>query len=108
MFYQGNREPYEPQTFVDLFQRCVKMAAIPYANFHCLRHTFATRSLEQGMDVATLAKMMGHSSPSVTLQKYAHALPDYQQESIKKLDSLYGPNEPVFAVPEGPFMEMTF
>ena len=108
MFCQENGAPYEPNSFAALFHRCVKMAAIPYANFHCLRHTFATRSLEQGMDVATLAKIMGHSSPSVTLQKYAHALPDHQQESIEKLDSLYGSNEPVSAFSEGPFMEMTF
>lgn len=108
VFCQESGKPYEPDSFVGLFQRCVKRAAIPYTNFHCLRHTFATRSLEQGMDVATLAKMMGHSNPSVTLQKYAHALPDHQQESIEKLDSLYDPGEMTSAVPKGPTMEMSF
>ena len=108
VFCQENGRPYEPDTFVALFQRCVKRAAIPCANFHCLRHTFATRSLEQGMDVATLAKMMGHSNPLVTLQKYAHALPDHQQESIEKLDGLYGSDEQASAIPKKLTMEMSF
>lgn len=108
VFCQENGLPYEPRTYMDVFQRCVKRAAIPRANFHCLRHTYATRALEQGMDVATLAKLMGHSDPSVTLKKYAHALPEHQQESVEKLDALYGNGETHSAIPESPVMGITF
>lgn len=108
VFCQDNGQPYEPRTYMDVFQRCVKRAAIPRANFHCLRHTFATRSLEQGIDVATVAKIMGHSDPSVTLKKYAHALPDHKQDSVEKLNVLYSQNEEFSAVSEGPSMVMTF
>lgn len=108
VFCQENGQPYEPRTYMDVFQRCVKRAAVPRANFHCLRHTFATRALEQGMDVATLAKLMGHSDPSVTLKKYAHALPDHQRESVEKLEGLYGEERIPPAVTNGPVMRASF
>lgn len=89
VFCQENGQPYEPRAFQDLFKRCLRQAGIADANFHSLRHTFATRSLEQGMDVVALARILGHSSPSITLDKYGHALADHQRTSVQKLDSLY-------------------
>lgn len=109
VFCQENGRPYEPRTYEDEFKRCVKRADIPRANFHCLRHTFATRALEQGMDVVVVAKLMGHSDPSVTLKKYAHALPDHQQTSVDKLGSLYQSEQKHYALlEEGPTMGAGF
>lgn len=108
VFCQENGHPYEPRTYVDEFKRCVKRADIPQANFHSLRHTFATRALEQGMDVVVVAKLMGHSDPSVTLKKYAHALPEHQQESMDKLGSLYQSEPEPYIADEGPTMCMDF
>ena len=90
VFCQNNGQPYEPRTYQDLFKRCVKQAGIQDANFHALRHTFATRSLEQGMDIVTLSRLLGHASPSITMDKYGHALDDHKRSSIEKLGGLYG------------------
>lgn len=90
VFCQENGEPYEPRTYQDLFKRCVRRAGIADANFHSLRHTFATRSLEQGMDVVTVSRLLGHANPSITLDKYGHALDDHKRKSIEKLGDLYG------------------
>ena len=65
VFCQENGSPYEPRTYQDLFKRCIRQAGIPDANFHSLRHPFATRSLEQGMDVVTLSRLLGHANPSI-------------------------------------------
>ena len=89
VFCQENGQPYEPRTYQDLFKRCVRQAGIKDTNFHALRHTFATRSLEQGMDVVTLSRLLGHANPSITMDKYGHALDDHKRSSIGKLGGLY-------------------
>ena len=80
---------YDPRTYEDLFKRTLKAAALPSINFHALRHTFATRALEAGMDVKVLSTILGHAQAS-TLNLYAHALPDHKRTSMEKMRSFYG------------------
>ncbi|MFJ2753709.1 tyrosine-type recombinase/integrase [Streptomyces sp. NPDC087297] len=44
--------------------------------FHVLRHTYASVVLEAGESVVTLARWLGHSSPTITLNHYAHFMPE--------------------------------
>ena len=60
-------------------------------------HTFATRSLEQGMDIVTLSRLLGHANPSITMDKYSHVLDDHKRSSIEKLGGLYGTASPKYA-----------
>ncbi len=41
------------------------------------------------MDMVTLSRLLGHASPSITLDKYGHALSEHQRASVAKLDALY-------------------
>jgi integrase len=75
---------YEPRTYEDLFKRTLKAANVSEINFHALRHTFATRALEAGMDVKVLSSILGHAQASITLNLYAHALPDHKRQSMEK------------------------
>jgi len=59
-------------------------------NFHALRHTFATRALEAGMDIKVLSSLLGHAQASTTLNFYAHALPNHKKDSIDKMSTFYG------------------
>lgn len=61
---------------------------LPHRGFHALRHTFATRALECGMDVRTLAELMGHKNPTVTLNRYAHSLMEHKSAMMNKLGKL--------------------
>lgn len=79
----------EPRTYQDFFKKMLKKAEIENANFHSLRHTFATRALENGFDIKVLADILGHADASTTLNKYAHALPDHKKVSMEKLSGLY-------------------
>lgn len=64
---------YEPRTYEDLFKRTLKEANLPNINFHALRHTFATRALEAGMDIKVLSSILGHAQASTTVNiKYSH------------------------------------
>ena len=89
MFVSANGSPIDPRTYQDLSHRQIKKAGIADANFHCLRHTFATRAIENGMDILVLSKILGHAQPSTTLNKYGHVLTEHKKESMQKISGLY-------------------
>ena len=51
-----------------------------------------SRALEIGMDVKTLSEILGHSSPTVTLNLYAHSLPEHKRKEMDRLGKLYNPS----------------
>lgn len=79
----------EPRYFETIFQNIAKRAGVQDVHIHTLRHTFATRALENGADIYVLSKLLGHAQPSTTLNKYGHALPDHKRECIQKLEAVY-------------------
>lgn len=57
--------------------------------FHTLRHTHATQLLKHGVNIKVVSERLGHSSTSVTMNIYAHALPDMQESAINELNKIY-------------------
>lgn len=72
------------------FMTMLKRLNIEHHGFHALRHTFATRAIEVGMDVKTLSEILGHRDPSVTLRRYAHSLSEHKAEMMNKVGRLLG------------------
>lgn len=70
------------------FELLLKRLKIPHKGFHALRHTFATRALECGMDVKTLSEILGHKNATITLNRYAHSLWEHKSEMMNKLGKL--------------------
>ena len=56
---------------------------IEHFTAHALRDTYATRFIEQKGDMQTLKKLLGHSSLAMTMDLYAHVLPDTKQEQAE-------------------------
>lgn len=56
---------------------------------HVLRHTFATRCFEAGIEAKTVQKYLGHSSVAITLDIYTHVTDDKAKEDMNKLEQLY-------------------
>jgi integrase len=52
--------------------KAITDAGMESFEFYCWRHTFGTRAAQSGMDRFTLARLMGHSSPSVAARYYIH------------------------------------
>lgn len=79
----------EPRTFSDYYSQILKMAGLHHFTFHALRHTFASRAMEQGMDNKTLSVLLGHYSMAFTMDTYAHVLEDHKWEGINLMQELY-------------------
>lgn len=56
---------------------------------HSLRHTFATRAIENGMQPQVLKTIMGHSSLAMTMDLYSHVLPNTKVEEMKRIANLF-------------------
>ena len=72
-----------------MFERLTEKAGVRKLNFHALRHTFATRALECGMDIKTLSEIMGHKNASITLNRYAHSMMDTKIKMMQKLPKIF-------------------
>lgn len=79
----------EPRNIQYNFKKILKKSGVADANYHALRHTFATRALENGFDAKTLSEILGHSSPTITLTKYAHSLYEHKKRKMELLGKLY-------------------
>lgn len=80
--------PCEPKTIQEYFKKIVDYSGIPNANFHALRHTFATRALEAGVDFKTLSVLLGHSDINVTMNRYAHVLEDTRRKAMDNITAV--------------------
>lgn len=89
-------EPRDPQSVYHRTQLILKRAGCKKARFHDLRHTFATMSLENGMDVKTLSAMIGHISSATTLDIYSHITNEMQVNAARKIDNSYGRDYEVY------------
>ena len=81
-------KPVSVRSFQRSFELLLKRHRIKHRGFHALRHTFATRALESGMDVKTLSEILGHKNPSITLSRYAHSLMEHKSAMMNRLGKL--------------------
>lgn len=92
-FLTGDKEKYlEPRGMQQRFKTVLKKSSIDDANFHSLRHTFATRCIELGFDVKSLSEILGHANVNITLNRYVHPSMKLKHENMQKLDTLFTVN----------------
>ncbi len=82
----------EKTLFVRSYQRSFELLLnklkIPRHGFHTLRHTFATRAVECGMDVKTLSETLGHKNVAITLNRYVHLFMDHKHSMMDKVGKI--------------------
>lgn len=75
----------EPRLLQQKFSAQLAECNISGVTFHTLRHTFATRCIEAGVDVKTLSELLGHADVKTTLNRYVHSSLELKQKSVDKL-----------------------
>lgn len=85
----------EPRTMQNRFKTALKKSEIKPANFHALRHTFATRCIELGFDVKSLSEILGHATVNITMNRYVHPTLEMKRNHMKKLSTLFPVSETV-------------
>ncbi len=86
------KNPIDPRTMQRLFNKILVKTELPQRKFHAIRHTFATRALEVGVDMKTLSEILGHSNVSITLNIYAHSLIEQKRLAMDKMNTIYYSN----------------
>jgi integrase len=70
----------------------VAMAAIgmPAVTLHSLRHTHASMLIKAGLDILTISRRLGHSSPTITLNVYGHLIHGGDDRAAQIMDAAFG------------------
>lgn len=88
-FLTGSRTKWiEPRTMQNHFKNISKKCNVKEANFHALRHTFATRCVEYGFDVKSLSEILGHANVNITMNRYVHPTMELKRNNMERLSTL--------------------
>jgi integrase len=84
VFPAWNGEPQRPESFSAAWSELAAELKLG-VSFHALRHTHASQLIDAGVDVVTISKRLGHSSPAITLAVYAHM---FRKDDSKAADAI--------------------
>jgi integrase len=85
VFYTPSHTMYLKTSIDHAFKKALKKAGIEDFRWHDLRHTFATRLIQAGVDFYKVQKLLGHKTPLMT-QRYAHHYPESLRDAVEVLD----------------------
>ena len=85
----GTEKLIEPRCFSLKYKRILKSCNLEKYNFHALRHTFATRCVENGFDIKALSEILGHSDIKTTLSRYVHPSMEMKRREMDKLSVIF-------------------
>lgn len=89
VFCQSNGKPIDADNIIKRrFNKILKGSGVKEIRFHDLRHTYASLLLAKDMNIKYIQKQMGHSSFEVTMNTYAHLMPEVYIKSEDKINDL--------------------
>ena len=69
----------------NIFKRYLRECRMNEINYHALRHTFATRCIEEGFDIKSLSEILGHANVNITLNRYVHSSMEQKRKHMDRL-----------------------
>lgn len=88
VFSRENGAPLDPDSVTGIFERRVRELGLPRIRLHDLRHTHATLALTAGIHPKVVQERLGHSSITMTLDLYSHAIPAMQADAADRIAAL--------------------
>jgi len=89
----GDGRPLRSDSVSAAFRRVMREAAIPGPpRFHDLRHAYATVSLIAGVHPKVVSEALGHSTVSLTLDRYSHVVPSLGEQAALAIEAVLGPS----------------
>ena len=70
-------------------RKALKDNGIKHVKFHSMRHSYATRLFEKGVQLKTVQKLLGHSSIEITADIYTHVMNSEKISAVQKLNDLF-------------------
>ena len=87
VFGRSADAPFDPSTVVDRARKAWAQAGVTSIGLHECRHTFASLMIAAGVNAKALSTYMGHSSITITLDRYGHLFPGNEDEAAGLLDA---------------------
>lgn len=88
LFHDENNNPLKGKNVSTEWTKILKACGLPHRKFHAIRHTYGSMLLKNGIDIQTVAELMGHTAISIT-QIYMHSSKSQKDIAIDKLNSLF-------------------
>jgi len=88
LFTQENGNPMHPDSVTDWLYKFSKRHNLPHINPHKFRHTQASLLINQGVDIVSVSKRLGHAKVSTTSDIYAHILNKADEKASNVIDTL--------------------
>jgi integrase len=82
--------PMPPDRLSQQWRRAADALDLPAVTFHAFRHTHASALIAAGLDIVTISRRLGHSSPGITLSIYAHKFKNTDDVAAQAIDAAMG------------------
>ena len=82
-------EPAKNSSYDTHLYKLCDEAGIKRFCMHALRHTYATRAIESGMQPKVLQKLLGHASIKTTMDRYVHVTDDSMNLAVQQFERLF-------------------
>ena len=82
-------EPAKNSSYDTHLYKLCDEAGIKRFCMHALRHTYATRAIERGMQPKMLQKLLGHASIKTTMDRYVHVTDDSLTKAVQQFERLF-------------------
>jgi integrase len=85
IFERCFRSGISPTAATKRFRNLIVAHGLPIIRLHDLRHTHATLALQAGVHPKIVSERLGHSTVSLTLDVYSHAVPHMQRDAADQI-----------------------